>query len=31
MKTLLSKKVFEVFLTVRSSKRVYYFAVKNII
>lgn len=31
MKTLLPKKVFEVFLTVRSSKCVYYFAVKNII
>ena len=31
MKTLLSKKVFEVFLTVRSSKCVYYFAVENII
>lgn len=31
MKTLLSKKVFEVFLTVKSSKCVYYFAVENII
>lgn len=31
MKTLLSKKVFEVFLTVRCSKCMYYFAVGNII